>query len=307
MTDVQEGKEAEVSKVLWLGHADCHNIYTTGAKAAHLSRLASGYRIPPGFCLTTEAYARWADSVGDGRPTLTTPSISPDLHATVASAYRDLAVACGVTEPRVAVRSSAIDEDGSAHSFAGQYETYLNITGAHAVVEAVVRCWTSVRTARALAYRQHQGLPRVDVGLAVLVQELIPADASAVVFSANPVTGSDHEVMINASWGLGESIVSGTVTPDTYMVRKSDLSIACRDIADKRRMTVLAQHGTQEVAVPCKRQRISSLDAAQVTELARLSMSLEAVMGWPVDLECAYRGRDLFLLQCRPITTLSAA
>jgi pyruvate,water dikinase len=140
----------------------------------------------------------------------------------------------------------------------------------------------------------------------VLVQQLVPADASAVVFSANPVTGGRDEVLINASWGLGESIASGTVTPDTYVIRKSDLAIVSRDIAEKRRMTVLACEGTHEVPVPRRFQKSPTIDDSQVAELARLSMALETAMGWPVDIECAYRGRDLYLLQCRPITTLSA-
>jgi phosphoenolpyruvate synthase/pyruvate phosphate dikinase len=144
------------------------------------------------------------------------------------------------------------------------------------------------------------------VRLAVLVQLLVPADASAVVFSANPVTGSRDEVLINASWGLGESIVSGTVTPDTYVIRKSDLAVVSRDIGDKHRMTVLAPRGTQEVAIPRRQQRSPSIDDDQVVELARLGIALEATMGWPVDIECAYRGRELYLLQCRPITTLRA-
>jgi phosphoenolpyruvate synthase/pyruvate phosphate dikinase len=204
------------------------------------------------------------------------------------------------------VRSSAVDEDGATHSFAGQYETYLNIVGVEAVAEAVVRCWTSVRTERALAYRQGQGLSVEGVRLAVLVQQLIPADAAAVVFSANPLTGSRDEVLINASWGLGESIVNGTVTPDTYVIRKADLAIVSHDIAEKRRMTVLAHEGTQEVPVPRRQQRSPSIDDGQVVELARLGMALELAMGWPVDSECAFRGGELYLLQCRPITTLGA-
>jgi phosphoenolpyruvate synthase/pyruvate phosphate dikinase len=292
--------------VLWLGHADCHDINKAGAKAAHLSRLASCYRIPPGFCITAEEYSRWTELIDNGRPGSTSPAIPPDLSNALTSAYRDLADTCGVADPSVAVRSSAVDEDGAAYSFAGQHETYLNIVGAHAVTEAVVRCWTSVRTARALAYRQRQGLAVAGTRLAVLVQQLVPADVSAVVFSANPVTGRDDEVMINASWGLGESLVSGTVTPDTYIVRKPNLAIGFRDIAEKRRMTVLAQQGTREVPVPCRYQKSPTIDDSQVAQLARLSMTLEAAMGWPVDIECAYRGRDLYLLQCRPITTLSA-
>lgn len=293
-------------EVLWRGHADCHDVNRAGAKAAHLSRLASRYRIPLGFCLAAQASSQWTELIDRTRPASSTPGILPALSDALASAYRDLGEICGVADPSVAVRSSAIAEDGSTHSFAGQHETYLNIVGAHAVAEAVVRCWTSVRMARALAYRQQQGLSVAGAGLAVLVQQLVPADASAVVFSANPITRSDDEVMINASWGLGESIVSGTVTPDTYIVRKSDLAMGFRDIAEKRRMTVLAQQGTHEVSVPCRHERTPSIDDGQVVELARLSIALETAMGWPVDIECAYRGRDLYLLQCRPITTLTA-
>jgi len=293
-------------EVLWLGHADCHDVNRAGAKAAHLSRLASRYRILPGFCISAQAYSQWAELIDSTRLASLTPSKLLALADALASAYRDLGEICGVADPSVAVRSSAVDEDGATLSFAGQHETYLNIAGAHAVAEAVVRCWGSVRTERALAYRQRQSLSVAEARVAVLGQQLVPADASAVVFRANPVTGSDEEVMIDASWGLGESLVSGTVTPDTYMVRKSDLAIDCRDIAEKRRMTVLAQQGTHEAPVPRMHQKVPSIDETQVMELARLSMALETAMGWPVDIECAYRGRDLYLLQCRPITELSA-
>src|SRR5262245_10344267 len=289
---------------LWLGHAACHDANRTGAKAAHLSRLTAAYRIPPGFCISAAAYAQWAGCPGDGSPASPTASIPPALYNALALAYRDLAGMCSVADPSVAVRSSAVDEDGTILSFAGQYETYLNIVGVDAVAEAIVRCWTSVHTARALAYRQEQGLSTAGVRLAVLVQQLVPADAAAVVFSANPVTGSRDEVVINAGWGLGESIVRGTVTPDTYVIRKSDLAVVCRDIAEKRHMTILAPTGTHEVPVPHKHQRAPSMDDSQVIESARLSLALESAMGWPVDIECAYRGRDLYLLQCRPITTL---
>jgi phosphoenolpyruvate synthase/pyruvate phosphate dikinase len=293
-------------EVLWLGHSDCHDVNRAGAKAANLSRLAADYRIPPGFCITAEAYSRWAEVTGSGHLASPTASIPPALYNALASAYRSLAEICGVSHPSVAVRSSAIDEDGATRSFAGQHETYLNIVGVDAVAETVVRCWASVWTERALAYRCGQGLSVEDVRLAVLVQQLVPADASAVVFSANPMTGSCDEILINASWGLGESIVSGTVTPDAYLIRKADLAIGSRDIAEKRRMTVLARQGTHEIPIPRRHQRAPSIDDGQALELARLGMALESAMGWPVDIECAYRGRDLYLLQCRPITALAA-
>ncbi|HSF34353.1 MAG TPA: PEP/pyruvate-binding domain-containing protein [Candidatus Tectomicrobia bacterium] len=293
-------------EVLWLGHSDCHDVHRVGAKAANLSRLAACYRIPPGFCVSAEAYSRWVAFTNSSRPASPAQAISRPLYNALASAYRSLAAMCGVSDPKVAVRSSAVEEDGATRSFAGQYETYLNIVGVDAVAEAVVRCWTSVRTDRVLAYHRELGMTIEGVRLAVLVQQLIPADTSAVVFSANPVTGSRDEVVINAGWGLGESIVSGTVTPDSYVIRKSDLAVVSCDIAEKRRMTVLTHEGTQEVPVPRGQQRSPSIDDTQVVELARLGMALEVAMGWPVDIECAYQGRNLYLLQCRPITTLDA-
>jgi len=203
-----------------------------------------------------------------------------------------------------AVRSSAVDEDGAGASFAGQHETYLNIVGADAILQAVTRCWESARSERALEYRRQQGLSVERVQLAVLVQQLIASDVSAVVFSANPVTGNRDEVMINASWGLGESIVGGTVTPDTFIIRKSDLAVVDCQIAEKQRMTVSIPGGTQEVDVPRFLRNEASLSAEQEVAIAQLAMSLELTMGHAVDVECAYAGGQLYLLQCRPITTL---
>jgi pyruvate,water dikinase len=298
-------------EILWLGHPDCRDVTKVGAKAANLSRLLAHSRIPPGFCVTVAAYAQWAERASHqiesttGAPTAIIPSVPYALYGKLVTAYRDLADMCGVAEPSVAVRSSAIDEDGPAASFAGQYDTYLNIVGVEAVVKAVGQCWASARTMRALEYCRRQGLAVEGVRLGVLIQQLVQADSSAVVFSANPVTGSRDHILINASWGLGESIVSGAVTPDAYVVRKDDLAIVECQITQKRRMTILAPEGTQEAAVPHQLQHTPAVTDDQVREMAQLSMALESAMGWAVDIECAYRGRELSLLQCRPITTLS--
>ena len=141
--------------------------------------------------------------------------------------------------------------------------------------------------------------------MAVLVQQLIPADSSAVIFSANPVTNNRDQVVINASWGLGESIVGGTVTPDTYIVDKRDLSVTESVVAEKNCMTVSIPGGTKDVAVPRFLRSQSTLSETQLVEMARLAISLEEQMGSPVDLESAYSGDDLYLLQCRLITTLA--
>jgi len=226
------------------------------------------------------------------------------LKEAVANAYDQLSARCDAA-PAVAVRSSAVDEDGGAASFAGQHETFLNISGADAIIEAIERCRESAYTDRALEYRRRQGFSTEQVGMAVLVQRLVPADVSAVIFSANPITGNRGEVVINASWGLGESIVGGTVTPDTITVGKADHVVHSRLIADKRRMTVAVPGGTREVDVPRLLRSQPALTDTQIGAMAALAASLETTMGWPVDVECAFHEDRLYLLQCRPITTLA--
>ncbi len=189
-----------------------------------------------------------------------------------------------------------MDEDGAAASFAGQHETYLNIAGAEAIIQAITRCWESAHSERALDYRRRQGLSVERPQLAVLVQQLVAADVAAVAFSANPVTGKRDEIMVNASWGLGESLVGGTVTPDMFIVRKSDLAVLNRAIADKQHMTISAPGGTREVEVPRFLRKEACLNDEQVVEIARLAQTLEATMGHPVDVECAFAGGDLICL-----------
>jgi len=276
--------------LLWLGDPKSFDSALVGGKAANLSRLARlHHRVPDGFCLPV--------TVMDETHPL-------DLRNDIIGAVSDLMACHSLPELVVAVRSSAADEDGAGASFAGQHETYLNIVGADAIIQAVTRCWESARSERALEYRRKQGLSVERLQLAVLVQQLVASDVSAVVFTANPITGSRDEVMINASWGLGESIVGGTVTPDTFVVRKSDLAVIQRVIADKQRMTVSAPGGTSEVDVPRFLRNESSLNNEQVVEMAKLAVTLEGTMEYPVDVECAYAGGELYLLQCRPITTL---
>ena len=299
-----------VPEIVWLGDPAAGDRSLVGGKVAPLSRLAARYRVPPGFCLTTRAYelaGAWAGEAG-----ATDESVLPDLlRREVSAAYARLAELTGLEQPAVAVRSSAVDEDGAATSFAGQHDTYLNIVGVEAVCDAIVRCWASARAPRALDYRRQHGLPTHGARIAVLVQPLVLADVSGVVFSANPITGRRDDVVINASWGLGESVVGGSVTPDTYVVRTAGSpdawSVVERGLAEKRRMTVAVAGGTREVDVPRLLRSRPSLDDAQIVEMARLACDLEQTMGWPVDLEVAYRDDLLYLLQCRPITTLGTA
>ena len=174
--------------IVWLGEPEAHEPSLVGGKAASLSRLAAEHPVPPGFVLTSTALRQAA-------PELQRGVVPPALHAEIASAYEQLGGG------RVAVRSSAIDEDGDAHSFAGLHETFLNVEGADAVAEAVVRCYASAFASRAFEYRRHVGLPVDDICLAILVQAQILADSSAVVFSANPINGRLDEIVVNASYG----------------------------------------------------------------------------------------------------------
>jgi phosphoenolpyruvate synthase/pyruvate phosphate dikinase len=273
---------AEAVEILALGDPRAGDPALAGGKAASLSRLAAaGHRVPPGFVVA-----------------LPGATLDRSARAAVLAAYRALG------EPAVAVRSSAIDEDGAAASFAGQHDTYLGVSGADQVWWAIARCAASFGGERALAYRRRAGLPATPERAAVLVQELVPADAAGVVFSANPVTGARDEVVVNAAWGLGESVVAGTVTPDAIVLGRDDLAIRAHTIAGKRRMTVAAPGGVREVPVPGRLARMPAIDAAQARAAAALAVALERETGRPVDLEVAWAGPAVFLLQCRPITTL---
>jgi len=279
-----------VVDVKWLGDEDCHDEAIVGGKAAALSRLAALHTVPHGFAVPALPAA--------------VAALPPALPSAICDAYGRLAARCGVAEPRVAVRSSAVDEDGAGASFAGQHDTFLNIRGSEAVVAAVERCVRSAVSAEAIAYRRERGLALDDVRIAVLVQQLVEAEVSAVVFSANPITGSRDEVMINASWGLGESLVGGTVTPDMFVVSKQGLQLTMREIAPKQRMTVMTDSGTAEVDVPDELRDACSLQDDQARAMAELAVRLEHAVGHPVDVECAVARDELFLLQCRPITAL---
>jgi phosphohistidine swiveling domain-containing protein len=264
-------------KTAFLGDAASRDAQQVGAKAATLSRLASRFRVPAGFCLDASVFDRLGTAL-DGDVAAVAA-----LRALVAEGDAGLRERTGRADLAVAVRSSAIGEDGAEASFAGQHETILDVRGVEAITEAVLRCWLSASSERAVAYRKERGItdrPRIGV----LVQELVPAEAAAIAFSADPVTGDRGTIVIDATSGLGEAIASGSVTPDTYAVRKRDVAIVKRTLAGDR----------------------AALDDVQVREVARLALALEAESGVPVDVECAFAGGALYLLQSRPITTLRA-
>ena len=204
-TSAARRADVDAPEVLWLGDRRAGDPTLAGGKAASLSRLAARHAVPPGFVVSIPA-----------------ATLDRRARTAVTSAYRALAESVGEAAPAVAVRSSAVDEDGARASFAGQHDTFLNVAGPEQVWWAVARCVSSFGGDRALAYRRGTGLPDAPARAAVLVQLLVRADAAGVVFSANPVTGARDEAVVNAAWGLGESVVSGTVTPDAIVVGHAD-------------------------------------------------------------------------------------
>ncbi|MFZ6028142.1 MAG: PEP/pyruvate-binding domain-containing protein [Chloroflexota bacterium] len=238
-----------------------------------------------------------------------TPGPLPDVrrqHLARPGADETLPVPIKQQPLAVAVRSSATAEDLPDASFAGQQETYLNICGPEAVLEATRKCWASLWTARAIGYRARQGIDPGSVALAVVVQELVFADAAGILFTANPVNGKRGETIINAAWGLGEAIVGGMVTPDTLTVEKASGCVLQREIADKERMTVRTASGTEELPVPAEKRQRPVLNDEQAAELARLGTQIELHYAMPMDIEWAWVSAEerFYILQARPITAM---
>lgn len=308
---------------------------TVGGKGASLAKLANaGLPVPDGFHVTTEAYRRFvADNsiqaailaaVSGANPlepstlevassTISGLFAGARVPEEIAAAIKEAYAALPGNDPAVAVRSSATAEDLPDLSFAGQQETFLNIHGTAAVQEAVKRCWASLWTARAIGYRAQHGIDHGSVSIAVVVQLLVPAEAAGVLFTANPVSGRRDQAMISAAWGLGETIVGGTVTPDTLTVEKGSGRVVTRVIADKRVMTVRTEDGTGEQPTPESLRNAPVLTDEQAAELARLGVRIEGLYGMPMDIEWAWTSppspllageAGFAILQARPITAL---
>lgn len=294
-----------------------------GGKGASLARMAAaGLPVPPGFCVTTAAYRRFVEENHIGEKILAAaaqadlPAIREEKSAQIqslieggtlpndiADAIRGHYEAFGA-DVAVAVRSSATAEDLPEMSFAGQMETYLNVHGEAKVLKMVKRCWASLWTARAISYRARNGVAHEDVNIAVVVQKLVLADAAGILFTANSLTGARDQVVINASWGLGEAVVSGRVTPDTIVVGKLQKKIIEQQISQKDVMTVRTPEGTHEQPLQSSQRSQAVLRSAQVSELVRIGLKVEDLYGVPMDIEWALARGRFFLVQARPITKL---
>ncbi len=296
----------------------------SGGKGANLARLTqAGFPVPGGFIVATQAYCefiaanRLEQAIQAALPAGSLALRAEQLEAASATiralfsvgkmpetirqslleAYRRLGA--GV----VAVRSSATAEDLPEMSFAGQQDTYLNVLGEQALVEAVVSCWASLWTARAIGYRARNHVPQDGISLAVVVQAMVESLSSGVLFTANPVTGKRHQTVIDATFGLGEALVSGQVEPDHYVVDPARGKIMAKTLGAKAiSIHGKAGGGTQQHEEP--RETLQALDDACILSLAQLGERVEALYHEPQDIEWAWASGQLFLLQSRPITSL---
>jgi rifampicin phosphotransferase len=303
-------------------------VAAVGGKGASLARLArAGLPVPTGFHVTTRAYDDFVPRAGLRAALLAAVSAvdASDPAALESAAQRIGQLFAGAPLPAptaaaiagayaglgddvpVAVRSSATSEDLPDMSSAGQHDSYLNICGTVAVLDAVRRCWASLWTARAIGYRERQGGAAGEVSLAVVVQRLVPADAAGILFTVSPVAGQGDQVEVNASWGLGEAVVSGRATPDVILVSRSGGRVTDYRVGGKEVMTVAAGAGTREQDTPGDRRRAPVLSPAEASALARTGLRIEELFGRPVDVEWARAGREMFVVQARPITGPAAA
>jgi phosphoenolpyruvate synthase/pyruvate phosphate dikinase len=287
---------------------DARELATAGGKGANLGALLrAGFPVPDGFVVTTAAYDRFVADNGLAERIVSLAgdpgaigelfvggTVPGEVSQAITAAYADLGAGA------VAVRSSATAEDLPGASFAGQQETFLNVTGSEAVLAAVRRCWASLWTERAMAYRAARA-SEGPLSIAVVIQHMVPAAVSGVLFTANPGNGRD-EAVITAAWGLGESVVGGTVDPDTYVVRR-DSSVRVT-VGAKARMTVTTASGSAEVATPPERRNQVTLTEEQARELAHLGREVAAHFGVPQDIEWVQHEGVFRLVQARPITAL---
>jgi pyruvate,water dikinase len=305
----------------------CRDPREFGGKAAGLAGLsAAGLPVAPGFAIGAAAYRAFLDESGLRATVAGTlagddPEAADRLGRRLAAAPMPVAVAveirqryqrlceqAGVAELDVAVRSSATAEDSAAASFAGEFQTWVDVAGAEEVLAHVRRCWSGVFTARVLDYARRNGLDPAGIEMAVVVQRTVRARAAGVMFTISPVTGDRSRIVIEASWGLGLAVVGGEVTPDRWVIDKVGLSVLDFTPGDKR---IEYRRGAVAVGVEPARWAQPCLTDEQVIELARLGKRIERQQRCPQDLEFAVEqgrpaGQELVLLQRRPETVWSS-
>jgi pyruvate, water dikinase len=322
--------------VLWFDDLGKDEVALVGGKSSSLGEMTQKTKVPVpyGFATTAAAYvhfmkeARLDPKIGNIMKELVDPNdtqtlqkvgktvrtiileakMPKDLHDEIVAAYKQLAKKTGESNPYVAIRSSATAEDLPDASFAGQQESYLNVSGGEQVVEKVKECYASLFTDRAIFYRVQKGFDHVSVALSAAVQMMVYSKSAGVMFTLNVSNGDESQILIEAAYGLGEFVVQGTVTPDEYYVNKSDLKIVNRNVPEKTRQLVrIADGGTSETSVSSDLKDKQVLTDEQIKELAQYALAIEKHYGRHMDIEWGLdeRNNKLWILQARPETVWS--
>lgn len=315
--------------ISWFGEIEHAVASELGGKGASLSHMiAQQIPVPPGFTIKASAFRYFMDKA-DLRPAVIkklaslsteqqeelnkvsseiqnlikfTP-LPVEILEDIANAYRHIVARGGQA---VAVRSSATLEDSETASFAGQHETFLFVTGEEQLLAKVKECWASLYNPRAIVYRRAKGVAEEEVAIAVVVQKMVASEKSGVMFTVNPINKNRDELIIEAVWGQGEGIVSGLITPDNYILNRSEMKVISEYIATKEIMLVAGQEPGKlcEVRVPAEKVTARVLTEAELQALVKLGDRVERYFGVPQDVEWAIEGGNIYLLQSRPITTI---
>lgn len=324
--------------IKWFDEIGKEDVGIVGGKGANLGELTSfGLPVPPGFCVTAEAYTKFikyaeldevvkflmeavdVENVDDLtnvskeiQTKIKEKDFDPELEEEILRAYREFSEDIGVKDPEVAVRSSATAEDLPDASFAGQQDTYLHISGEEELLNHIRDCFASLWTSRAIYYREKQNYDHFDVALSVVIQKMVNSEKSGVMFTANPINNSTDEMMINASYGLGEAVVSGIVTPDEYIIDKKTKKVIEKNISEKEYMVIKNENGVGTRTVNVKDVlgedaiKAEALSPEELDTLIERGLKVEKLYGSVQDTEWGFDTdtKEFYFLQSRPITTL---
>ncbi len=334
-------KQMAEKLVLWFDELKKGDIPYVGGKNANLGEMTqAGIPVPPGFAVTAYAYKKFitetgiAEKIYDAiqeavtdvndpkqyeeaskkvRRIIESTPMPKTIETAVKSAYKELGKRIKISKMFVAVRSSATAEDLPDASFAGQQETYLNVKGEEDLIDNTIKCWSSLFTPRAIFYRTQKGFKHEDVLISVGVQKMVNAKAAGVMFTLNPVTGDRNQIVVEGNWGLGEAVVSGSVTPDDFIVDKNSMEITDRKIAKKTIEYIRDPKTGQTVhaEVPAKRQKEPCISDKEIVKLAELGKHIEKHYGgrpqdieWSIDRDLSFP-QNIFIVQSRPETVWS--
>jgi len=314
--------------ILWFKEIDKDDISLVGGKGANLGEMTSfGIPVPQGFVITASAYFSFLkennfkekvkeilgkinpddpqsfnEASGKIKNLILSGKISPKLAKQIIDNYLKLGGL--LRQALVAIRSSATAEDLPTASFAGQQASFLNIKGEANVAEKVKECWASLFEPRAIFYRQEKGFGHLKVGLAVIIQEMVPAEVSGVMFTCDPVTNQKNRIIIEAIWGLGEYIVQGKVTPDIYVIDKNSLEIINKEVTKQTIQLIKVGNLNKQTNVPKNLQLKRKLTDSQIIELAKIGKKIHQHYFYPQDIEWTFYKGKFYIVQARPVTTI---